>query len=267
MADGAAEGVGGGPEDEPAWLQEAAAVLARGASAVAASASQDAEAWLAARQGGRARTAAAGRRDRWRAAVCLQRAWRHWGGQCLIARAAARVAAAAVLTGRRLVAEARRQAHRLWRAAVREAVVRVQRCWRQWLQRRRVAHFWVAAATQAAAARRLQGWMRECLLASRVAGRQRQLEAARLGREILARLATAHEARLARAREGTGEVPDAPRLSSVERVEDARAWAAVELRRLVGRCRRKIWRTGCSGSGWHMRSAYGSGPNEGASRQ
>ena len=149
VADDTAVEGGGGSEDEPEWLQEATAVLARGAGAVATRASQDAETWLAARRGGRPRTAAAGRRVRWKAAVRLQRAWRRWGGQCLIARTAARVAAATVLTGRRLLAaESRRQAHRLWRAAVRRAAVRMQRCWRQRLQRVRVARFWAAAATQ-----------------------------------------------------------------------------------------------------------------------
>ena len=89
-------------------------------------------------------------------------------------------------------------------------------------------------AAQVAAARRLQCWLRGRLLAARVTGRRRQLEAARLGREVLARLAAAHEARLAGARDGIGEGPGELQLSSEERREDARVWAAAELRRLAG---------------------------------
>ena len=101
----------------------------------------------------------------------------------------------------------------------------------------RLAAFWAAAAAQVVAARRLQCWLRGRLLAGRVAGRRRQLEAARMGREILARLAAAHEARLERAGDGAGDVarePGEPRLSNAERREDARAWAAAELRRRIG---------------------------------
>ena len=97
----------------------------------------------------------------------------------------------------------------------------------------RLTAFWAAAAAQIAAARRLQCWLRGRLLAVRVAGRRRQLEAARLGRGILARLAAAHEAWLERAGDVARE-PGEPRLSSAERREDARVWAAAELRRRTG---------------------------------
>ena len=294
-------------EEEPAWLTEAAETLARERAPVAAAAAQDAELLLSARRnaergtcciGGQRSTAAARRRGRWLAVVRLQRAWRQYGGDRLVARVAGRATARAMLWARRMATEQRLQAHWELGVSMRVAAQRVQRWWRwrRWLVARRevvsgvaeqaaerrrarrrdrvrdlsatrrrerderngregrleerkaasaeqrqgaarLTAFWAAVTAQVDAARRLQCWLRGRLLAARVAGRRRQLEAARLGREILARLAAAHEARLERAGDGAVDVarePGEPRLSGAERREDARAWAAAELRRRTG---------------------------------
>ena len=173
----------------------------------------------------------------------------------MVERLAGRVAASAVSLGRRMATRERLEAHWRMGAAMGRAAQRIQRWWRQRRQVGRLARrarvrdaaatrllaFWTVAATQVAAARRIQCWLRGRRLLARLAGRRRQLEAAGLGREILAQLAAAHEARLAMAGKGeessAGEVPGATEelhLTSAERVEDARAWAAADLRRLAG---------------------------------
>ena len=66
----------------------------------------------------------------------------------------------------------------------------------------RLLAFWAAASKQVEAAQRVQCWVRRRQLSARLARRRRQFETARLGGEILAQLASAHEARLAAAAGG-----------------------------------------------------------------
>ena len=84
----------------------------------------------------------------------------------------------------------------------------------------------------------MQCWVCRRQLSARLAMRRRESETARLGREILAQLASGHEAPLGAAADGEGSSQEEEReglqLSDAERVEDARAWAAVKLRRLTG---------------------------------